>query len=193
MVQLVVLVVLVNQYNQYNIYNMSNSVHKIRRALLIPFAVDIFLLFVLILFTLFAGGSPIEKIVLFIIFIPLLCIFLESISREVTTRDDGIKIKKLLRKKDLNWGNITNVGTIIIRKKVYLLLTTTKGFYVLSNSYEKFTALVQTIVDNVDKENVDEEVQDLIEHPVKKISNIISAWLAAIVLLAVIYIKMFHL
>ena len=131
-----------------------------------------------------------ERIVLLIIFIPLFYIFLESISREVTVGEDSIKIKKLLRKKELNWGDIASVGTLIIRKKVYLLLTTTKGFHVLSNSYGNFTSLVQRIVDNVGKEKVEEEVQYLIEHPIKKISNIISAWLAAIVLSGTIYIKL---
>jgi len=172
---------------------MSISVYRIGRALLIPFTIDTFFLLVLLLLSLFVSGSHTERIVLFVIFIPLLYIFLESVSRKVTIGDDSIEVKKLFRKKKLRWEDITSVGTVIIRSKVYLLLTTTKGFHVLSNSYEKFTMLVQKIVDNVGKEKVEKEVLDVIEHPIKKISNIISAWLAAIVLLGTIYVKLSHL
>lgn len=93
----------------------------------------------------------------------------------------------------LGWEDITSVGTVIIQKKVYLLLTTTKGFQALSNSYENFTALVRNIVDNVDKDKVEEEVQTLIEYPIKKISNLIAAWVVVIILLGTIYIKLTHL
>ncbi|MBE9572814.1 MAG: hypothetical protein IMF11_19495 [Proteobacteria bacterium] len=171
---------------------MSTSVHKIARALLIPLTIDTFLVLVLLLLALFPGGSALERVVLVIIFIPLLYILLESISRKVTIRDNGIKIKKLLRKKDLNWEDITSVGAVIAKKKIYLVLTTTKGFHALSNSYENFFTLVQKIVDNVGKEKVEEDVLDLIEHPTKKIPNLISTWVAAIVLLGAVYAKLTH-
>lgn len=171
---------------------MSTSVYKIGRALLIPFTIDIFLFFILLLLSLFVSSSPTERVILFVIFIPFLYIFLELISRKVTTEENGIEIKKLFRKKVLGWEDITSVGAIVLQKKVYLLLTTTKGFHTLSNSYENFTALVQKIVDNVDKEKVEEEIQDLIEHPIKKISNVISAWVVVIILLGTIYIKLSH-
>ena len=169
---------------------MSINVHRIGRALLIPLTIDTFLFLVLLLLSLFVSGSHTERIILFVIFIPLLYIFLELVSRKVTIGDNSIEVKKLFRKKVLGWEDITSVGAIVLQKKGYLLLTTTKGFYTLSNSYEKFTALVQKIVDNVDKEKVEEEIQDLIEHPIKKISNVISAWVAVIILLGTIYIKL---
>ncbi len=172
---------------------MSNVVYKIGRALVIPLAIDVLLLFTLLSISLFVGGSPMERIALFVLFIPLLYMFLESISRKVIIKNNGIEIKKLFRKKALDWGDITSVGTLIIQKKAYLLLTTTKGFQALSNSYENFTALVQNIVDNIDKDKIEEEVQTLIEYPIKKISNLIAVWVVVVILLATIYIKLTHL
>ncbi len=172
---------------------MATSIYKIGIGLLIPLAIDVFFLFILLSISLFVSGSPTERIVLFIIFIPLLYIFLESISRNVIIENNGIEIKKLFRKKVLDWGDITSVGTVIMQKRAYLLLTTTKGFQTLSNSYENFTALVQNIVDNVDKDKVEEEVQTLIEYPIKKISNLIAAWVLVIILSGTIYIKLTHL
>lgn len=172
---------------------MSTIVYKIGRTLLIPLAIDVFLLFILLSISLFVSSSPTERIVLFVLFIPLLYIFLESISRKVIIENNGIEIKKLFRNKVLGWKDITSVGTVIIQKKAYILLTTTKGFQTLSNSYENFTALVQNIVDNVDTDKVEEDVQTLIEYPIKKISNIIAAWVVVIILLGTIYIKLTHL
>lgn len=170
---------------------MSNSVYKIGRALLVPLAVDISLLFALFFILLCVGGSTVERVVLIIIFILLFFIFLELIFREVNIGDDSIKIKKLFRKKELKWEDITNIDAVIIRKRVYLLLSTTTGFYVLSNVYEKFAALLQEIVDNIDGGKVDNKVKDILNHPIKKLSNIILAWFAAIVLLGIIYTRLF--
>ena len=172
---------------------MSTSVYKIGWPLVIALAIDVFLLLILLLISVFVGGSPSERVVLFVIFIPLLYIFLESIFRKVIIEESCIEIKKLFGKKVLAWEDITSVGTVILQKKAYLLLTTTKGFQALSNSYENFTALAQNVVDNIDQEKVEEEVQTLIEHPMKKVSNVIAAWVVVVILLGTIYIKLTHL
>jgi len=170
---------------------MSNSVYKTGRALLVPLAVDLSLLFVLFFILLCVGGSTVERVVLIIIFMLLFFIFLELIFREVNVGNDSIKIKKLFRRKELKWEDITNVDAVIIRKRIYLLLSTTTGFHVLSNVYEKFAALLQEIVDNIDGGKVEDNVQNLLNHPIKKLSNIILAWFAAIVLLGIIYARLF--
>jgi hypothetical protein len=169
---------------------MSNSVYKTGRALLVPLAVDLSLLFVLFFILLCVGGSTVERVVLIIIFILLFFIFLELILREVNVANNSIKIKKLFRRKELKWEDITNVDAVIIRKRVYLVLSTTTGFHVLSNVYEKFVAMLQEIVDNIDGEKVEDNVWNLLNHPMKKLSNIILAWFAAIVLLGIIYTRL---
>jgi hypothetical protein len=170
---------------------MSNSVYKTGKSLLIPLAVDIFLLFALFFISLCVGISTVERVVLVIIFILLLFIFLELIFREVNVGDGGIKIKKLFMKKELDWEDITNLDAVIIRKRVYLLLSTTTGFHILSNAYGRFTVLLQEIADNIDGEMVEDKVWNLLKHPIKKVSNVILTWFAAIVLLGIIYARLF--
>ena len=160
---------------------------------MVPLAVDISLVFVLFFISLCVGGSTVERVVLIIIFILLFFIFLELIFREVNVGDGSIKIKKLFRKKELEWEDITNIDAVIAQKRVYLLLSTTTGFHVLSNVYGKFTVLLQEIVDNVDGKMVEDKVRNLLKHPIKKLSNIILAWFAAIVLLGIIYARLFPL
>jgi hypothetical protein len=70
-------------------------------------------------------------------------------------------------------------------------LTTTKGFHIISNAYRNFTGLVKGIVNRVEAERIEEPVKVLIEHPVRKVSDIVSAWVGAVVLLVIIYIKIF--
>ncbi len=165
---------------------MYPNEYRIRRSFVIPLSIDAFLLFSLLLMSFFLKVSHLERIILTVIFIPVLYVVFESLYRMVKTGDQGIVIRKLFRKKDLRWEDITHIGVMILRKKVYLLLTTVKGFYILSNAYEKFSALVRDIVDHLDKEKVEEEAGKLIEHPVKNRSDIVMAWFTAIVLVGII-------
>jgi hypothetical protein len=170
---------------------MYQNIYKIRRSFLIPFTVDFILLFFLLLLSYFLKGPHLEKIALTGIFISVLCVFFESLSRKVLTGDQGIMIRKFLRNKELRWEDITHVGALTLRKRVYLLLTTVKGFYIISNTYEKFSSLVRDVADHMDEEKMEEEVRKQIEHPVKNISDIVMTWFTASVLVGIIIIKLF--
>ncbi|HUL00072.1 MAG TPA: hypothetical protein VLX29_04375 [Nitrospirota bacterium] len=100
-------------------------------------------------------------------------------------------VRKFLRNNEFRWQDITYVGALILRKRVYLLLTTVKGFYILSNTYEKFSTLIRDVADHMDEEKVEEEVRKQIEQPVKNISDIVMTWFTALVLIGIIIIKLF--
>jgi hypothetical protein len=170
---------------------MSQRIYTIRKAFLIPFTVDVVLLFVLLVISLFLGGAPAEKGVLAVIFLPMFLIFLEARFRSVFVGDRGIRLKKFLRTKDVDWEDITHVGALIIRNKVYLLLTTVKGFFILSNAYEKFPLLIRDIVEHTGQEKVEEEVRGQMEHPPVSWENVIAAWIAAAVIAGIIFMKLF--
>lgn len=173
--------------------NMSVHTYKIKKSLLLPLAVDVSLLLLLLLLSLFFKGSFTESVVLVAIFIPLTLAFLEALSREVLTEDKGVKMRKFARRKELSWEDITHVGIVIIRKKIYLLLTTVKGFYFISNAYDAFYGLVQDVADHVGLEKVEEDVRTQMDHPVRNVSDVASSWLAAVVILAIIIMKVFPL
>lgn len=170
---------------------MYQNVYRIKRSFLVPFSVDFILLFFLLLLSYFSGGSNLERILLTVIFIPVLYVLFESSFRMVQTGDHGIMIRKLMRKKELRWEDITHIGALILRKRVYLLLTTVKGFYILSNAYEKFSTLVGDLVGRMDNEKVDEEVKRQMEHPARNLSDIVMTWFTAMVLAGIIIIKLF--
>ncbi|MEA1970825.1 MAG: PH domain-containing protein [Thermodesulfobacteriota bacterium] len=168
---------------------MNSSTYKTRVGFLLPIFLDSLLLLVLLIISIFDRVFSAEPVILFLIFVLALCIFLKSARSKITIEDEGIGIRKLFRVKQLRWEDITNVDVMALHKKVYLLLTTTRGFHTVANSHEDFTSLVKDVVRYVDQEKVEEGVQDVIEHPVKRISDIVSAWVAFIILLGAIVLK----
>ena len=168
------------------------TVFKIKRALAIPLALDTILLLVLLLIVLFRGGSSLEVGILCVAFLLLLLISLEMLLREIRTNESGIRIKKILRKKEFFWGDITHVGVLALNKKTYLVLTTTKGFHVVSNAYDDFVQFVRVVLGHVEKDRIEENVADLIEHPVKRVSDIVLSWVVFAVVAGIILIKLFE-
>ncbi|HPC73118.1 MAG TPA: hypothetical protein P5551_10645 [Syntrophales bacterium] len=170
---------------------MATSVYRIRKALRVPLVLDSILLFTLILLAFFVKGTMPEKVLLIVLFIPLSYLCLEANTRRAETQGGNLRLTRLFRKRELAWPNITDVGIVIMRTKVYAVLTTTKGFHVLSNSYEDFYGLLKHIVDHVEKERVEKEVLNLLENPVENRTNILSAWAAAAFFCVIIFFKLF--
>jgi len=171
---------------------MYQKTYKIKKTFLAAFSIDVFLLFLLFMMAVFLRGASSEKIILAIMFIIILFIYIETRARKVLTGDQGILIKKFLREKELRWDEITQVGIVVLRKRVYLLLTTTKGFHILTNAYEAFTGLLIDIAGHVERERVEEDVRKLIEHPLKRIADTVSMWFAGLVLVAIIALKLIN-
>jgi hypothetical protein len=82
------------------------------------------------------------------------------------------------------------VGCVILRKRVYLLLSTARGFIILSNAYEDFSVLIRSIIEQVGPEKVEEEVRALGESPAKNPADIISLWFAGVVIFGLIILKL---
>jgi hypothetical protein len=169
---------------------MSQHIYMIRKAFLIPLGVDVSLLFCLVVISLLPQGSAVERLVFTIFFIPSLYIFFECLYRRVTVNEGGIAIQKLWRKKWVPWEGITHVGGLSIHKKVYILLTTVQGFFIVSNAYGGFSALTEEIVSHVDPQKVEDEVRLQAGRSPSGIVHIAMAWLAAAFMVGIILIKM---
>lgn len=168
---------------------MPEVTYRVRVTFLIPLILDALLLFALVLISLFRRTFPAETIILAIICIPLVCLLLELLVRVVSVGAKGISIKKLFRVKTLQWGDITNVDVMVIRKKIYLLLTTTKGFHILTNTYDNFTTLVQDITGHLHAEVVEQRVLEVADTPIVRRADILAAWIAVAMLVGVISLK----
>lgn len=170
---------------------MMEKSYRIRQSFLIPLTLDGVLLFILIVMSLFTESHPTERIILILFFVPLVFFVIEARMRRIIIGSDGLALKKFFKTKSIRWGDITNVDTVIVGKKAYLAMTTVKGFYVISNSYEKFSRLVDDIVGQLDGDKVEERVRNIIAQPPVKRSDIVGAWVIALLMAAILYVKIF--
>jgi hypothetical protein len=97
-----------------------------------------------------------------------------------------------MKTKELLWSDITHVGCLSLRSKVFILLTTKKGFHIVSNAYEPFAPLVRSIVNHLDTEKieVEGEARMQMDKPTNNISDLVAVWVAAVVLSGIIYLKL---
>jgi hypothetical protein len=172
---------------------MSPHMYVLRKAFLIPLGLDAFLLFCLLLMALLLNGDRVEKLVFSLFFLIAVALFLEGLFRRVGVTEEGLSIRKLGRAKAVAWAEITHVGCLTLHKKVYLLLTTLKGFFIVSNTYEGFPGLVEEIVACVEPERVEEQVRLLAGRSGSGIAPIASAWIAAVLMIGIIVMKLFAL
>ncbi|SEM20311.1 PH domain-containing protein [Syntrophus gentianae] len=171
---------------------MENRIYAIRKLFAVSLGVDVLLLCVLFALSFLLGGSSLERIVLAVFLIPSIYVFFELWSRKVIVHSQGIRLEKLLRRKELKWSEITNVGVLVLRSRTYLLLTTVKGFFSISNSYENFTNLLQDIAERIEPDKVEEEVRRQMDFHQANRFEIIKIWIAALVMLILIIFKLFY-
>jgi hypothetical protein len=169
---------------------MTAQLFKIRRELLIPFGICAGGLICLLVLALLVKSSGLERVLLAGITLITVALFQIARNRRITITDQGIVIRKFFRTKEIRRDDINHVGCVILRKKVYLLLTTTRGFIILSNAYEDFSALIHNIVKQVGPEKVEEEVRALGESPAKNRADVISLWFAVVVIFGLIILKL---
>ena len=80
-----------------------------------------------------------------------------------------------------SWEEITRVGCLTVHRKVYLLLTTVKGLFIVSNAYGEFSKLVEKIVAHVDPQRVEEDVRPQAVGARAGIAALVPAGVAAVI------------
>jgi hypothetical protein len=169
-----------------------SQVYKINKTFIAPFIIAVALLFVLLVLCLFSGQTW-EIILLAVLCVITMGVAVEAFEREFVVSEDGLRMKKFFRTKSFSWAEITHLGIVIMRNKVYVLLTTTKGFYVLSNLLQDHTLLIRFLTDKLGDEKVEPEIKNYLEHPIERTSLFIMTWVVLIVIVAIIVTKLIKL
>jgi hypothetical protein len=170
---------------------MSDQYYKIRKPLLVILGLDVFLILFLLIMALLQKGDLTERLVFTLFFVPAFFLFLESLMRRVTVTQKGIVIRKLGRSKAFSWEEITRVGCLTLNRKVYLLLTTVKGLFIISNAFSGFSGLVEEIISRVDRERVEEDARQQAQRSSAGIASMVPAWIAAVFMIVMIIVKLF--
>ena len=170
---------------------VSQRNYTVRRGLLFVLGLDALLLFCLLMMAMLQGGDRTEKLVLALFFLPTLLLSLECVFRRVAVTDEGLAIRKFGRTRAFSWEEITRVGCLTVHRKVYLLLTTVKGLFIVSNAFGEFSTLVENIVARVDPQRVEEDVRPQAVGARAGIAPLVPAGVAAVIMMAMIVMKWF--
>lgn len=170
---------------------MSPNIYRIRKSYIFPLALDTLFLFILLILSGLGKGSGLECAVLAILFMIALFVLVEATRRSISIGEELFQIKKFFKIKALAWSDLTHIGCLVLRRRVYILLTTKKGFYVISNAYDRFPELVQDLIAHSPTEGIEieESVKAQATHPVRNVSDIIAVWVAAAILTGIIILK----
>jgi len=169
---------------------MEPSIYSIRKSFLLPLGLVVLLSFILLISAL-SLGLPVAKIIILGVFlIPVCILFIESSLRKVQDGESSVQVKKLFRKKAIDYAELTAIDTIQVRKRAFISLSSENDFLILSNSYEHFGQLLQQLVQKVPTTVVSEETRELAENPPSKCSDVFSAWLAVAVLALIIFVQL---
>jgi hypothetical protein len=169
---------------------MEQRIYRIRMAILIPLGLDAILLFCLLAISFMLGGDTTERCVLALFSLIASGLFLEGMLRRIVVDPEGLRIRKPGRSKSVTWTEITHVGCLTLHRKAYLLLTTLKGFIIISSAYEGFTELVQALIARVEPDRVEEEVRLQAGRSVAGIAHVAPAWVAAALLVGIVLMKL---
>lgn len=169
---------------------MTMQIFQVRRDILIPFGIGAVLLLCLLVLSLLGKGSAPERIFLAAVTPMAAAFFLMARDRRITITDRGIAVRKFFRTKEVGREEINHVGAVILRKKVYLLLNTSRGFIILSNAYGNFSGLVRAVVGLAAPEKVEEEVRMQTEQPVQNRSDAVALWVAVVVIAGLVILKL---
>jgi hypothetical protein len=170
---------------------MSQRIYKIRKTLLVPVGLDAFLFLCLVLICVFYQGSALEVSIFMAFFLPAGYLFLDLLFRRISLDEKGLLLRRLWGEKTVPWEAITHVGGLAIRNKAYILLTTVIGFFIISSSYKGFSTLSEEILSHIDSEKVEEEFRTQVKNIPEGRSQTALAWLAAVIVLGVIFLKMY--
>lgn len=166
-----------------------NQVYKIRKNFRFPFVAAVVLLLVLFTICLFTGELW-EKILLGVLSVVSLLIAVETSEREFVALESGLRIRKFFRTKHFAWPEITHLGLVVLRNKAYFLLTTTKGFYILSNLLQDHALLIRYLAEKMEAERVETEIRNYLEAPIERTSLIVLTWIALAIIVAIILTKL---
>lgn len=135
--------------------------------------------------------QPLAKTILLgLIIFPVAILFVECRFRRAEIDSEGITVHKFLRRSRFIFLQITELETVIVRKRAFLTLCAGDDFIILSNAYGDFPGLVRVLLERVPESAISEETRRMAEEPPVKSSDIVSCWLAVALLLFILYTQL---
>lgn len=169
---------------------MSTREFTIRKNFLFPLGLVFILSLLLLILTISREQQTAKAFILAAILLPVALLFVESSLRRVVLDEEALVIRKLFRQKRMIYNEITSVDTVLVRKRAFLSISSESDFIILSNSYAEFATLVGQLLKKVPESTISAETQQMASAPPTKSGDIVSVWLAASLLLLILYVQL---
>jgi hypothetical protein len=160
---------------------MEAKVYKIRKAVIIPLSLSLFLGLLLLALCLIQNEPPSKIIVLSIVNLVLLVFLVENLGRALIVGEKSITHKKFLRRKTLLFADITSFEALSYRRRVFSTLSSEESFMIFTNAYENYPGLAKEILARLPNEVTSRETRELIAAPPVKHGDIVSFWITVII------------
>lgn len=165
----------------------SEQTFTIRKTFLLPLGLLLALNVALFVVCLAQGESRAKVGLLGLIIVPVGILFVESAFRRTVIDGEGITVRKFMRQRMLRFAELTALDTVMVRKRVFLTLSAGDDFLILSNAYADFPGLVQALLARVPASAVSEETRTMAAAPPLKSTDIVSCWMAVLLLAFILY------
>ncbi len=160
---------------------------RIRKGFLIPLALLTLEIAALMASCIILKQPPAKVIILGVMSLPVLILLVECAFRQTVIDDEAITARKFLRRKRLRFADITAVDTLQIKKRAFITLAADDNFLILSNAYADFPQMLNEVIARCPAEAITEETVALAQNPPTKSTDILSCWLAVILLGFILY------
>lgn len=120
---------------------------------------------------------------LIIILAPFYYLGAEILARKILVDPSGLVVRKLLRTTQITWNDISYIDSIRTGRKVFLIIESdSMRPTLLTNTLGQFTALVQSIIQQIPSDKVSESAVELASAVPNKYGPLIQAWAICVVL-----------
>lgn len=164
---------------------------NIKGILVYPYFIAVLLSFLLVYLCVLKNDPSIKIGVLIAVLAPFYYFFLELIFRKIVVSKDQILIRKFLRKKTIFIDDIMQAGTASFKSKTYIFFELkTGGPVIISNSYGRFGELLNTLSETLGERRLTESFKNLPESSYTRYSDVIGTWVAILVFISIIILRL---
>jgi len=166
---------------------MAIRTYRISKGVLLPLMLVAILLLVLLGVSLVNKEVLLKIIILVAVLIPVVLLLLTSLRRRVDLGEDGVRVVRPFGEKFFNWEELTSLEAVAVRGRAFVTLCAGEEFAIISNSYEKFPALVEEMAKRLPETAVTAEARRLIERPVSAVAGVLPLWLGVAALVYILW------
>jgi hypothetical protein len=168
-------------------------IFRIRTGFLIPLGLLVIEIVALLASCIYFDQPMGKSIILAVMILPIIILFIECVFRNTTISNEALCTRKLLRRQEIKFADVTAVETIQVKKRAFVTVCAAQECLIFSNAYSAFPTMINTLLERVPAEAISPETAAMAQNPPSKSTDIISCWLGVVLMGFILYaqLKMF--